>query len=216
MLIEIVGDKFGYELSVDDIASFKKTSLIYPKNRNMSPAYRDKSLKSIFAKGVPDSDKRNSTTIENCRVRTLTFLKWGIERGCFKQGIQKPISKTFSNKSGNKKRKDSRQIFDKKDLKALFESDQYIRGKHTTVARHFVPLLALFTGARLNELCQLRTSDIKFDADKNIHYIEINDEKDNKVKSQAALRDIPVHDELIRLGFIDSSGREADVREAPG
>jgi integrase len=73
-------------------------------------------------------------------------------------------------------------------------------------------VLGLFTGARLEELGQLRVEDIaeRTYADANgrerrawfIHIRE--DENDGlKLKNVASERRVPVHPELLRLGFVD-------------
>ena len=64
-------------------------------------------------------------------------------------------------------------------------------------------LLGLFTGARLNEICQLDIADIQQDGD--VWFLNITDEgDDNKsVKANASRRKVPVHSEVIRLGFLD-------------
>lgn len=68
-------------------------------------------------------------------------------------------------------------------------------------ARFWVPLLGLFTGARCNELCQLLPSDIH--QTEGVWVISINDEGDKHVKTKAGIREIPVHPELIKMGFWD-------------
>ncbi len=64
-------------------------------------------------------------------------------------------------------------------------------------------LLGLFTGARLNEVCQLEVADIKRDGD--IWFLNITDEGDTnkRVKAKASRRKVPLHSELIRLGFLE-------------
>lgn len=69
-------------------------------------------------------------------------------------------------------------------------------------AAYWIPLLGLFTGARLGELAQLRVKDICTEA--HIPAISITDECNfQKVKTLASIRKIPIHRELIRLGFLD-------------
>ena len=69
-------------------------------------------------------------------------------------------------------------------------------------AAYWIPLLGLFTGARLSELAQLRVKDICIEA--HIPLISITDECDfQKVKTLSSIRKIPIHRELIRLGFLD-------------
>ncbi|MBT8521123.1 tyrosine-type recombinase/integrase [Polynucleobacter paneuropaeus] len=69
-------------------------------------------------------------------------------------------------------------------------------------AAYWLPILAIFTGARLSELAQLKSSDIALDCE--IPTISISNlGVGQQVKTEAAIRKIPVHSELIRLGFLD-------------
>ena len=69
-------------------------------------------------------------------------------------------------------------------------------------AAYWIPLLGLYTGARISELAQLRSSNI-FKAEEDF-FIEITDASEGKkLKTAASNRRIPVHPELVRLGFID-------------
>ncbi|KJK23290.1 hypothetical protein UB46_16460 [Burkholderiaceae bacterium 16] len=69
-------------------------------------------------------------------------------------------------------------------------------------AAYWIPLLGLFTGARIGELCQLRVADVVTRDDQA--FISINDDGEGStVKTAAGIRDIPVHSELVRLGFLE-------------
>lgn len=75
--------------------------------------------------------------------------------------------------------------------------------------RVWTPLIMLFSGARPSEIAQLAVSDVKLDAPHP--YISIlteydpNDRSDRDFvvteKTENARRDVPIHPELIRLGF---------------
>ena len=68
-------------------------------------------------------------------------------------------------------------------------------------AAYWIPLLALYSGARCSELCQLRTDDIKKES--GVWVMQIHDgDTTQRIKTNAARRSIPLHDELIRLGFV--------------
>ena len=69
-------------------------------------------------------------------------------------------------------------------------------------AAYWIPLLGLYTGARLSEIAQLRTSDILL-ADEIPTLSISNMGANQQVKTSASIRTIPIHSELIRLGFID-------------
>jgi integrase len=65
-----------------------------------------------------------------------------------------------------------------------------------------LPLIALFSGARLEELAQLRVGDLA-----NVHglgcYLNITDEGEgSQLKTKNARRRVPVHPELEALGFL--------------
>jgi len=69
-------------------------------------------------------------------------------------------------------------------------------------AAYWVPLLALYTGARVGELCQLRVADIETDA--SGAFVKISGEAEGaRVKTAAGWRTVPLHSELVRLGFLD-------------
>ncbi|HRQ15261.1 MAG TPA: site-specific integrase, partial [Promineifilum sp.] len=91
--------------------------------------------------------------------------------------------------------------FDDKDLSALFESDDYRAGKFDYPSQYWLPTLALFTGARLNELCQLTKRDVG--SHDGIATISIVDGEFKRLKTAASRRIIPIHSKLIELGFAD-------------
>ncbi len=63
--------------------------------------------------------------------------------------------------------------------------------------------IGLYTGARLNEICQLSTRDITTDSEGN-WIIKINERLSNQsCKTPTSIRDIPVHPALLNMGFID-------------
>lgn len=93
-------------------------------------------------------------------------------------------------------------------LRAFFSLPLFAEHKLPTAwkaggaAAYWVPLLGLYTGARIGELCQLRVVDIEQDKDGAV--IRITEEAEGAtVKTDAGLRVVPVHSELVRLGFLD-------------
>lgn len=110
---------------------------------------------------------------------------------------------------------DDVQPFDLPALRAIFSSPIYTKDERPDAgageAAYWLPLLALYTGARLNELGQLRPSDIlklsymdKLDGEQEAWCIRIvADKKDGlKLKNAWSARRVPIHSDLIRLGFI--------------
>jgi integrase len=69
--------------------------------------------------------------------------------------------------------------------------------------RYWLPLLSLFTGARMNELAQLLVADVRQERGRWILHVTREGDETKTVKTKGSQRVIPVHPELERLGFLD-------------
>lgn len=101
-------------------------------------------------------------------------------------------------------RKKVRRPYGMDDLKAIFGSKLF--REHPWDERQWLPVLALYTGCRLEELGQLLVSDVK--REDGVWYLAIQeaDDEGNIVKSlktESSTRDVPLHHCLIDLGFLD-------------
>lgn len=111
--------------------------------------------------------------------------------------------------------KDKRREFDEAALKAIFESRVYRDGLRPDAgggeAAYWLPLLALYTGARQTELGQLHPDDIAQetyrdtdDKEQSAWVVRIveNAERGQTVKNEGSERRVPIHADLIALGFL--------------
>ena len=65
----------------------------------------------------------------------------------------------------------------------------------------WIPLILLFTGARINEIAQLYVKNIR--EKEGIHLFRIKDEEDDqRTKNSSSNREVPIHQTLIDLGFL--------------
>jgi integrase len=85
----------------------------------------------------------------------------------------------------------------------LFTEKRLLRNKKSGgLAAYWVPLIAVFSGARVSEICQLKVQDI--DTTPSHPIIKIRSRSDEqRLKTVNAERDIPIHPRLIQLGFLD-------------
>jgi integrase len=100
-----------------------------------------------------------------------------------------------------------RAVFSKPDLTAIFTSPVYAENWRTDggggEAAFWFPLLALFTGMRLNEIAQLRICDLaKDDDDGGIWFFDIGRDGGRSTKTRSSIRRVPVHPELERIGLL--------------
>lgn len=100
----------------------------------------------------------------------------------------------------------SRLPFATEHLTAIFGSHVYATRRRYRggggEAAAWVPALALATGARLEELCQLRVGDVRLDATLGALLDISGDGVSTRVKTLGSNRVIPLHTELVRIGFL--------------
>ena len=99
-----------------------------------------------------------------------------------------------------------RVAFSVDDLKALFAAPVFTQGERPRggagEAAFWLPLIGLFTGARLNEIGQLRVEDVRTEG--RVHFIHFTNEGEGMQLKRGgkSRKRIPVHAELARLGFL--------------
>lgn len=110
--------------------------------------------------------------------------------------------------------KGKRTYFDEAALTAIFGSPIYTEGDRPIAgggdAAYWLPLLALYTGARLEELGQLHPDDVRQEGyrdgvdEKSAWVIRITDNegRGQELKNEGSRRRVPVHADLIALGFV--------------
>ena len=102
----------------------------------------------------------------------------------------------------------TRRAWRDEELQQLFSQPLFTRYALPTVqkagadAAYWVPLLGLYTGARISELAQLRIQDIYADGAQTLLTITDSGEG-QQLKASASKRTIPLHPELIRLGLLE-------------
>ena len=96
------------------------------------------------------------------------------------------------------------------ELVRLFMGPEYQQFATDPALRHqyWLPLVGLYTGARINEICQLNPQcDIQ--EEKGVWYFDITEKSEadervkKSVKNTPSRRKVPIHSELIRLGLLD-------------
>ena len=174
----------------------------------------DHGKKSIF--NHIKQGKKNPTqcirqeTIDEYKSCIKTIFGEALRKRVIKENIVDAVDWPVSH---NQSKKVKYAPFEIEQLNAIFNAPLYAGcvddernytkagQNHPRRVRFWSPLIALFTGARINEICQLHTADIQ--EKKGVPFISINEEGDKHVKTKAAVRQVPIHDELIKIGFLD-------------
>jgi integrase len=147
-----------------------------------------------------DKQPRTASATNKLIAAISSILEVMIEDGVIERNPAK--NKKLANNSDYTKR----PPYEISELQKLFKSELYQRHfwnndfALTRPSHFWIPLLGLYTASRLEQLCQLRPSDIR--QQKGIWYISFNAEDGNKAKTSHSIRDIPIHDDLIKIGFL--------------
>ena len=209
---EVVGDLPIQSITRKKVGDFKQTLRKLPPNIKKNPKYRKKSISEIVRMEVPKV--MSDTTVSKYLTRVGALFNYARKNGLFEG--ENPA--TGMNPPKAKRPHEARAPFSKEDLVKLFSSEDYIEDKHKEPYQYWMPILALFTGARLNELAQLELSDVK-QAEDGVWVFDINEEGEKDLKAESSKRIIPVHPFLMEklnfLGWVEHLKSKGETRLFP-
>lgn len=212
LLVKLVGHDQPGEMRQSDIATFRSTLLQLPKNHGKSPKDRGTPIAELVARaeGLPPEEVGLSPSTLN---RYMTQLN-NIVNICRHAGY--PFA-NYEGVSGLRVRRkgsvrNQRGRFRTDELSTLFSLPIWCGSSGparrldagATVfhdANYWVPLMSIYIGARREENCGLLLSEIEDDI--AFPSIRFEDNFLRKLKNEQSNRRIPIHRELIRLGFLD-------------
>jgi integrase len=205
-----------------DLEQYRKDLAYYPKNIDKLPGagglpfdtltQRVRS-KSLFRVDGQQAQTITQNTLDGYLTVAANFLEF-----CKRQYAVNPtLLEGFKVKTTQARKGASRRAFTQKEMQQIFGSDYYRDGAYNRSYQYWVIHLAAFTGARVNELSQLTTEDVRQD-DEGLWFLNITAAEDDgqSVKNEESRRIIPVHQKLIDLGFIDyCEANKAAAKDGP-
>jgi len=207
MLIEEFGDISLGKLDRGMCVKFKDDIRKLPRNRSKIQQYRNLDFHEQVSLNVDEKDRISTTTVNNILGYVSSFMKWSRINGFvevnFFEGMK--LKKQI-------RQRDERDRFTEKEIKKIFQKHNYI--EFTEVENHkysnyWSPLISVFSGMRLNEICSLYLDNIiqdKVNGRKKIwcfNILEEPDRPDKHLKTLSSKRVVPIHDTLIDLGFLE-------------
>lgn len=192
LVVDVMGDMDLDDLNREALKDYKAKLLKLPANFSKNPLYRDKTIKQLLAM---DNTKPMSLTSVNKHITWLSsMLNYALKEEYI---IRNPA---IGLKVQRNSRADlERMAYSVDDMKNMV-SNLTLIDKHPE--RYWVPLVGMYQGMRLNEICQLHCEDIQQLDD--LWCINVNDSlSDKEVKNESSERVIPLHPEIIKAGFLD-------------
>ena len=217
LLDEYFFTKTAQQLTRDDFVKFRDDVLPKLPKRMNNKAFQNKSIVEIMKmKRITTADGKTKeieyigkTTINKHIGRVNQVFAWAAdEAGILEKNFCSKLRYTKPKTAQEKKT--SKLPFNTKDLKRWFEESPYFTDKLKTILANkpefiFIPLIALYLGARNAELTQLHYRDIK--EINGIWCITITDfagdpKERKRTKGDNSRRTVPIAQGLIDIGFL--------------
>ena len=145
-----------------------------------------------------------STTTANGYISKMGALfRWGTREGLCDRNVAEALRLPKETHG-----RDARLPFSVDQLNKIVRAEIYGEPRGAWDARQWAPLIAIFGGLRLNEICTLRCDDVEARDGVQVIHVRPDEEGRKKLKSRAARRVVPVHPTLVKIGFIEFVERQ--------
>lgn len=192
LLVRIIGDMPIDLITRQDARRFRETALKLPPRLYQLP--EGQSLEKIIETATSTI---SLATFNNYVKNLTTFFSYAIREGYCERN---PFDGLRVRQRG--KVSEERSVFTEEDLRRLFSKEVYASASTKKPNQYWLPLLGLYTGARLNELCQLYLDDVVTINGVDCLYIRAL-RPDQRLKTASSERLVPIHSKLKELGFIE-------------
>jgi integrase len=214
-------DRLISTISPHDIWAFHDGVLRLRRN------YHTDAASGFQSRQTPSEQGRISpVTAENILIRTRALFKWAAKRHYC---TSNPATDVRVSQPKRKKGQKSRRPFKPAEFKQLFQSPLFTgclsHGRRFEPgpemirdAKFWLPILGYYTGARLGELVQLHFEDVHING--GVMFLSINEDVPDQiemsehkhVKSEAGVRQIPLHPDIRALGFAEFVQRRRKIK----
>ena len=213
MLVEDFGDISINKINSAKVNLFKQHLRSLPSRRNQLAKYRDKSFDELVEMGennlIKGKDKLRTTSVNDTLGFLATFFKWTTQNGYTDRNVFFGIK---ISKAKQRHAREERGRYSDKQIAKLFEAKTYLKFtiEKNNFAYYWVPLICLFSGCRINEVCSLYLDNVITIKGRNsgrdiwcFNLLEESNRPDKRLKTASSRRIVPIHDEILNLDFLD-------------
>jgi integrase len=210
MMLEVIGDKPVTQLRQVDIRDF------FALLANLPPRWKDKCRQlNMSIRDLAELDHEETLGPKSFEDTYLASIRPFLKAARINyqdQGFPHNLTVDGIEYIGDRVEGENKQrAFTTAELKRLFEGQEMQRFAADPIQAHcfWLPHLGLFTGARVNEICQLNPqTDIIQDKEHGVWHLWITTETeaDPRIRKSVKTGDarmVPIHQKLIELGFLD-------------
>jgi hypothetical protein len=219
LMMRIIGDKPAGSIGRTDATTLRRTLEKLPNNLGKSPKHKTMTIQEILDQKDATEPTMSESALDRHWRTMVAFVRWlnrqdgiplvDIDRvfGDFRWGKHVPTEQ-------------ERVSWDEASLGRLFSSPIWMGFQPHPGKRYWrhqpgdvvikdeywwLPLLAAYHGARLEELCRLTGNDVA-----EVHGICVIQIRGAHLKNQASVRDVPIHSAIIKAGFLELAAEAGD------
>ena len=218
LLRDVIGEKTPLsQISRKDIE--KACEILRRLPVNMTQRYPRLSTEQAVAAAYRAGDVQvlQPRTLSNYYTLIVAIFNYARDQGMIDENPAK--SRKLRELFRQRKTTARRSLFTPKELNTIFHAPLYSGCKDDEKnyakagprlprrGRFWVPLLGLFHGLRCNEACQLYAEDVSEESEipclKIREELDHQEKSDKRVKNRASQRTVPIHPEILKIGFLD-------------
>jgi integrase len=208
MFVSIHGNLKLLDIKRSHVLRFREALQMVPTMQHRKGTLRTAPLAELseYGRKHPSIPKVSAGTVNKQLGAVQAIAGWGYHNGLVLDDAQWPDP--FKDMRLEEEQS-TRAPFDRQDLQGIFNDPLFTEhelpegaGEEAGVR---LPLLALFAGARQAEVAGLRASDIRADAETSAPLIHIVADRKagRRLKNKTSERVVPVHPQLVKLGFLN-------------
>jgi integrase len=205
MFIQLHGDLPVAEIKKSHARAFREALQLVPSVRR--GAMRTATLPELseWGRKHPEAPKVSAGTVNKQLGALQAIAGWAHHNGVIPDNV--PWADPF-HKMRVEEEQSSRGPFDARELQKVFRAPLFTANEEPEGAKGaagvWLPLLALFTGARRGEIAALKVENVQKDETTRtpLLFIIADRKAGKRVKTKTSERVVPVHPELVELGFL--------------
>ena len=216
---ELHGDMTLSAIRKSQVRQFRQSLQDVPIKQFRTGKLRTATLPELAAWGRehPSAQKISAGTINKLLGALQSIGRWARKEDLVPDDWADPFADMRLDEEES-----NRAPFEPHELQTIFAAPVFTKGERPKggqgEAAFWLPLLALFGGERLSELSGLRVSDVVHNEMIGAVSIYIREDRKagRRLKTRQSERFIPVHTQLIEIGFLDFVAAQSKARGNEG
>jgi integrase len=210
MFIQLHGNLAAVEIKRSHALAFREALRLVPKIRKGTLLKAGLPELSQWGREHPHAPRVSVATVNKQLGAVQAIANWAYDKGLVPDDV--PWSDPFRNMRLEEEQSD-RGSFAASELQAVFNAPIFSGGEMPVGAQgaagFWLPVVALFTGARQAEIAGLQVSNVQELEGVPLLFIAANRRAGKRLKTKASERVVPIHPELVKLGLLNHVAERA-------